>query len=247
DGDLSFEAEDRAVDVRFFSEHTGVVDEIASWKVVGAVEDDVVVADDFERVVGRERAFVCRELDVRIQIVQMLNGSFELRSSNVLCIVKNLAMQITFVDAIEIDETDVTDTRRGDVNRGGTSGSAGADDEHRSFSEPALAFFAEFGQSDLARVAGEHATGVNARRSPESSCRRRGPCSAPSLPSSPCPCPSSIARRSRRRSRAGPTRAPPPAAPAACTSRAFPSRGALCRRARGDCPSCTARWSPGAA
>src|SRR5438045_8424427 len=121
---------------------------------------------------------MCRELDVRIQIVQMLDGSFELRSSNILCIVKNLAVQITFVDTIEIDETDVTDSGRGEINRSRTSESAGADDEHRSFSEPALAFFAEFGQSDLARVAGEHATGVNARRSPEFSFRPRAPCCA---------------------------------------------------------------------
>ena len=53
---LAFEAEDAAVDVRLPQQHAGVVDEVARGEVVGAVEDDVVVAEDVERVRRRERA-----------------------------------------------------------------------------------------------------------------------------------------------------------------------------------------------
>ena len=52
DAGLAFEAENRAVDVRLAGEHAGVVDQIARGEIVGAVDDDVEVAKDFERVVA---------------------------------------------------------------------------------------------------------------------------------------------------------------------------------------------------
>src|SRR5215213_7638470 len=51
---LSVEAEDAPIDVRLAEQHARVVDEISGSEVVGAVDDDVVVADDGERVRRRE-------------------------------------------------------------------------------------------------------------------------------------------------------------------------------------------------
>src|SRR5689334_20539034 len=42
---LSFEAEDAAVRVRLAEQNAGVVHQVASRKIVGAVDDDVVVAE----------------------------------------------------------------------------------------------------------------------------------------------------------------------------------------------------------
>src|SRR5205814_5854161 len=88
DRDLPLEAEDRAEDVRLAEDRAGVVDEIACREVVGAVEDDVVVAKDVERVVGGQDDVVCDHLDVRIQIAKMLNRRFELGTADVLRAVK---------------------------------------------------------------------------------------------------------------------------------------------------------------
>ena len=59
---LPFEAENRAVDVRLVQQHAGVVHQIAGGEVVGAVDDDVVILEDLERVLAGERHFVPIEL-----------------------------------------------------------------------------------------------------------------------------------------------------------------------------------------
>ncbi len=55
---LPLEAEDAAVDVRLAEQHAGVVDEVARREVVGAVDDDVVAAEQIERV-GRGERISC--------------------------------------------------------------------------------------------------------------------------------------------------------------------------------------------
>ena len=55
---LAFEAENGAVDVRLLEQHAGVVGEIARREIVRAVHDDVVWADDFERVFAGDAGVV---------------------------------------------------------------------------------------------------------------------------------------------------------------------------------------------
>ena len=55
---LALEPEDAAVDVRLAQQHAGVVHQVAGREVVGPVDDDVVVPDDLERVLGREPGLV---------------------------------------------------------------------------------------------------------------------------------------------------------------------------------------------
>ena len=55
---LPLEPEDAAVGVRLAEEHAGVVDQVAGREVVGAVEDDVVVAERSQGVGGRQRGLV---------------------------------------------------------------------------------------------------------------------------------------------------------------------------------------------
>ena len=159
DRDLPFEAEDRAEDVWLPEDRAGVVDEIARREVVGAVEDHVVIAKDVERVVGRQDAVVRDNVDVRIQIAKMLNRRFELGTADVLRAVKHLAVQVRFVDAIEIDETEASDASGREVDRDRASESARADDQRGAAGESTLSFFAELGKADLPRIAHQ---GMNA-------------------------------------------------------------------------------------
>src|SRR5712692_284679 len=50
DRSLSVEAKDAAVDIRLAEKHTGVVDQVTSRKVVGSVDDDVVVGKNVEGI-----------------------------------------------------------------------------------------------------------------------------------------------------------------------------------------------------
>src|SRR6266403_2966854 len=47
---LSFEAEDRAVNIWFAEQDAGVVDEVASGKIVSPIDDDIKVLEKFESV-----------------------------------------------------------------------------------------------------------------------------------------------------------------------------------------------------
>src|SRR6185369_12089338 len=58
DARLSFKAKDRAVDVWLATQHTRIVHEIARRKVVCAVDDDVVVAEEPHGVMTREARLV---------------------------------------------------------------------------------------------------------------------------------------------------------------------------------------------
>ncbi len=50
DGGLPFKAKDRAVNIRLIQQNASVVDEIARGEIIGAVDDDVVFAEQIQRV-----------------------------------------------------------------------------------------------------------------------------------------------------------------------------------------------------
>src|SRR3712207_8539200 len=54
DRDLAVEPVDRAPHVRLAQQHAGVVDQVARGEVVGAVDDEVVLAEDLHHVVDRK-------------------------------------------------------------------------------------------------------------------------------------------------------------------------------------------------
>src|SRR5438874_7033814 len=55
---LAFETKNRAIDIWLAREDTNVVRKIASWEIIGAVNHNVVVRDDLDRVRARQACFV---------------------------------------------------------------------------------------------------------------------------------------------------------------------------------------------
>ena len=83
---LTVEEQDRSIDERFLEEYTGVVDQVAHGEVVGAIHDDVVLADDVERVLGVQRHLVSDDAHIGIRGVDRLRtvGSLHVRHGLVL-------------------------------------------------------------------------------------------------------------------------------------------------------------------
>jgi hypothetical protein len=54
---LPFETENRAIDVGLAEQDAGIVDEIASGEIVGTIDDDVEVPEEFEGVGAGELRF----------------------------------------------------------------------------------------------------------------------------------------------------------------------------------------------
>ena len=47
---LALKTEDRAIDIRLIEQDARVIDEIARRKIVRAIDDDVVIAEEIERI-----------------------------------------------------------------------------------------------------------------------------------------------------------------------------------------------------
>ncbi len=67
DGDLTLEAEDRAVHDGDALQQRRVVEQVPGGEVVGAVDHDVVAVDDVEDVVGAEAHVVGDDVDVGVE------------------------------------------------------------------------------------------------------------------------------------------------------------------------------------
>src|SRR5690606_37605872 len=100
------EAQDRTVDVRDAEHHARVVDEITRREVVGAVNDDIVLAQDLERVLARETYIVCDDACVRIERTQPFRRDLDLAPADIARVVEDLALEIAQVDDVVIDNAD---------------------------------------------------------------------------------------------------------------------------------------------
>ena len=134
-------------------QHAGVVDQVARGEVVGAVDHDVVVLEDVEGVLAGERDFVLDDLHVRIDVQHVLAGGVELLAADVLGAVNDLALQVGEIDDVEIDQADFADAGGGQVQAERRAQSARADQQHVGGLELQLAFHADFGHDQVARVA----------------------------------------------------------------------------------------------
>jgi len=86
-------------------------------------------------------------------LAQPLARRLELRTPDVGRAVENLPVQVRDVDAIEVDQTDASDPRRREIQRGRTAETSGADDQDRGLCQFFLAFGSYLGELDLAGVA----------------------------------------------------------------------------------------------
>ena len=66
DGYLALELEDRAMNEGFFEEKSRVICAEARGEIIGSVEDEVVVLDDSETVMGVEVAGMLDYFDMRV-------------------------------------------------------------------------------------------------------------------------------------------------------------------------------------
>jgi hypothetical protein len=148
------EVEDRAVHVGQAQEHAGVVDEVAGGEVVGAVDDQVVVAEDLHDVGRVQAGVVGANRDVAVEALEHRLGRLDLRDADGLLAVQDLALQVRQVGLVVVDDAEGADASRGEVERGRRAEAASADAEHAGVEQLLLTLLAHLRQDDLARVAG---------------------------------------------------------------------------------------------
>src|SRR5215204_6097171 len=153
DARLTFKPENRAVDVWLAAQHTRVVHEIARGKVVSAVDDDVVVAEESHRVVTRETRLVRFDLDVRIDIAQTIARAFDLATAEIFGAVNDLSLKVRLFNHIEVDDADAADTGCREIHSDGRAESASSDHQHARCFQFSLPLHADLGHDQVTAVA----------------------------------------------------------------------------------------------
>ena len=97
------------MDQRFSGKETGVVDQELGRKVVDPVDDDVIFADDLQRIAGCQSLFIRRDLYVGVQRLNFFSARDDFGTSHVRRMVKNLPVKIGQVHHVAIDEANCAD------------------------------------------------------------------------------------------------------------------------------------------
>src|ERR1700677_4677974 len=68
-----------------------------------AIDDDVVVLQNIQRVVTREMRIERINLNVRIQATRTIGSGFNFRTADIFSTEQNLTLQVAVVDPVKID------------------------------------------------------------------------------------------------------------------------------------------------
>ncbi len=130
-----------------------VVDEVAGFEVVGAVEDDVG-AQEVGGVGWDEVGDVGVDVDAGVDAGEVAAGGFGFGEggAGVVFVEEHLALEVGGLDEVAIDEGEAADAGAGEEAGGGGSGGSDADDGDVGSSKKLLAGFADGGEEDLAGV-----------------------------------------------------------------------------------------------
>src|SRR3989475_10217085 len=153
DARLAFEPEDRSVDVRLAQEDRRVVHEVSGREVVRPIDDDVVVFQNVQRVLGGEARLVRLHVDVRVDLSDALLRDVDLLAADVLRPVQHLALQVRLVDHVEVDDPETADAGGAEVLGERHAEPPGADDQGGRLLEFQLPRHADFGQDQMPGIA----------------------------------------------------------------------------------------------
>src|SRR5437660_3353714 len=150
--DLTFKAEDATMHYRLILKNRGIIEQIARWEVVGAVENDVVIGDDPPDVGFVQALQVSNHIDVGIERVDGLTGGFGLVLPNALGVVQDLALQVAIIDDIGIDNAKRAHARSGKIIGRRRSQTASADQQDSRVEQLKLSLLAHFRNEQVTAI-----------------------------------------------------------------------------------------------
>lgn len=127
-----------------------VADEVAGREVVGAVDDDVVVGDEVEHVVGDEPLRDRPHLDLGREEREGLHGGVDLGAPDVGDAVHHLALEVRRLDDVVVDHGETADAGCREVEEHRRAQPAGTHDEDPGRPQPALSLRADPREDDVA-------------------------------------------------------------------------------------------------
>src|SRR5256885_3384628 len=108
-GGLPLKPENRAVHVWLSQQNARVVDKIPRGEIVGPIDDDIKVLEQFKRVCAGQLRFEGLNLYVRIEVQKARPRGFALRLADVARAKRNLTLEIGEVDDVKINQAEFAD------------------------------------------------------------------------------------------------------------------------------------------
>ena len=128
--DLPLKTKNAAVHIGLVQKHADIVYKIARWKVVSAVDQNIIGLRKLQRIGGRKDLVVRDHLDIRIEVQQALAGGVNFERANLRSAMNDLALQIVRLDHIVVHQSDAAHTGCRKVQRHRRPQPARADAQH---------------------------------------------------------------------------------------------------------------------
>ena len=103
---LAFETDDSCMREWFLCHDTGIIDQEFCRKVIGSVNNKVVVFDDIHDILGCDELAVCIYFDIRIDCLHGFFCRLYFCFSKVCCCMDNLSLKIGKINFIRIGNSD---------------------------------------------------------------------------------------------------------------------------------------------
>ena len=142
-------------DQGFAGEKACIRNEVAGFEIIGAVQHQIVTADQFHRIAGIEPGRVRRKADMGIEAGNALRRAVDLAPADIRRGVNDLALQIGQRNDVVIDHTERADPGGGEIHQRRRTEAARADHQHGRLFQCRLAGAADLAQHDVAGVAFE--------------------------------------------------------------------------------------------
>lgn len=153
DGDLAFKLVNGTVDEGLLEKVSGVVCGEAGGKVIGAIEEGIVIGEEVDGIVWLEAARVKGDFNVRVDFEEACFGAFEFGGADRAVLVKDLAVEVGVVNVVWIDEANVANSCGSKVKESGRAEPTSADAKDGGCFESLLASDPDFWEHGLAQVA----------------------------------------------------------------------------------------------
>ena len=124
-------------------------------EVIGAVDDDIVRAEHFQRDVACQACFVEIDAHFGIDGLEAIASGMQFRTADVGRAVQDLALKIAEIDDIEIDDADAAHAGGGEIQAERRTEAAGADQQHAGRFQSFLAVHADFRHDEMTAVASD--------------------------------------------------------------------------------------------
>src|SRR5579872_220227 len=152
DADLSVKTKDRTINVGFAFQHARIVDEVARFEAIGAVDDDVVQAHEIASVRCIEARGDRIGGNERIDLAHALRGNLRFGLADVTRGEDRLTLQIAFIHRVVVHDADSSDARGGKILEHRRAEAACADAEHTRSGQSLLSCDADFRNQQMPAI-----------------------------------------------------------------------------------------------